>query len=69
MTIVVDAYGLSCPEPLLKLKKVIGTAEDIELLVDCQTCVDTCGDYARSKGFNVAVDADGGKYTLTLTKK
>jgi TusA-related sulfurtransferase len=65
---VVDACGLSCPEPVLRLKQVIDEANEIELLVDSQVCVENCGRFARSKGFSVLVDGGSGQYTMTLKK-
>jgi hypothetical protein len=53
---------------VLKLKKVIATADQIELLADNRTCVDNCGSFARTKGFDVSVSASDGIYTMTLTK-
>jgi len=64
----VDACGLSCPEPVLKLKQVIDSSTEIELLVDSQVCVENCTRFAESKGFNVAVNGKPGLYTMTLTK-
>ena len=65
----VDACGLSCPEPVLKLKQVIDGADEIELLVDSQVCVENCSRFAESKGFSVLVNGGSGQYTMTLTKK
>ena len=64
----VDACGLSCPEPVLKLKQVIDSSTEIELLVDSQVCVENCTRFAESKGFTVAVNGKPGLYTMTLTK-
>ncbi|MDR0861945.1 MAG: sulfurtransferase TusA family protein [Oscillospiraceae bacterium] len=69
MKITVDALGLSCPEPVLKLKKVIGGAKDIELLVDSRSCVENCTRFAESKGFAVSVSGGRGQYVMTLKKK
>jgi len=52
---IVDACGLSCPEPVLKLKQVIDGADDIEMTVDSQVCVENCTRFAESKGFTVSV--------------
>ena len=68
MKTTVDACGLSCPEPVLKLKQVIDGTGEIEVLVDSQVCVENCSRFAASKGFQVAVSGGSGKYTLTLTK-
>ena len=64
----IDACGLSCPEPVLMLKRVIDGADEIELLVDSQVCVENCRRFAESKGFNVSVNGGVGLYTMTLTR-
>lgn len=64
----VDACGLSCPEPVLMLKRVIDDADEIELLVDSQVCVENCSRFARSKGFAVSVSGSTGLYTMLLTR-
>jgi len=66
--ITVDACGLSCPEPVLKLKRVINETNEIKLLVDNQASVENCSRFARSKGFNVSQKSENGLYTMTLTK-
>jgi len=66
---IVDACGLSCPEPVLKLKQVMDGADEIELLVDNQACVENCSRFAQSKGFGVLVSGGSGLYTMTLTKE
>jgi len=63
-----DACGLSCPEPVIKLKQVIDGADEIELLVDNQACVDICSRFARSKGFDVSVSGGSGQYAVMLKK-
>jgi len=65
---VVDARGLACPEPVIKLKQVIDGASEIELLVDSQASVDNCGRFAKSKGFRVSVASWSGQFTMTLSK-
>jgi len=66
---LVDANGLSCPEPVLRLKQVIDGAEEIEVLVDSQVCVENCCRFAQSKGFDVSVSGGSGQYTMNLKKK
>ena len=67
--ITVDACGLSCPEPVLQLKKVVDSSDTIELLVDSQVCVENCTRFAESKGFTVSVSGGQGLYTMMLKKK
>ena len=66
---IVDACGLSCPEPVLKLKQVIDGADEIEVFVDSQVCVENCSRFARSKGFGVSVSGGNGSYTMTLVRE
>ena len=66
---IVDACGLSCPEPVLKLRQVINSADEIELLADSHVCVENCSRFARSKGFKVSVNGGRGQYTMTLIKE
>jgi len=65
---IVDACGFSCPEPVLMLKKVIDGADEIELLVDSQVCVENCTRFANLQGFDVSVSGGSGQYVMTLTK-
>ena len=66
---IIDACGLSCPEPVLKLKQVIDSTNEIELLVDSQVCVENCSRFAESKGFRVLVNGGSGQYAMILTKE
>ena len=71
MSIVVDACGLSCPEPVLKLKQTLDTSPnltEISLLVDSQVCVENCSRFAESSGFAVKVEEKDGLYTMSLKK-
>lgn len=65
--VTVDACGLSCPEPVIQLKKVLDSNE-IDLMVDNQTSVEACSRFARGKGYDVQVEKGGGVYTLKLRK-
>ena len=69
MKTTVDACGLSCPEPVLMLKKVADDSNEIDLLVDSQVCVENCSRFAKSKGFSIAVSSENGIYTMALTKE
>ncbi|MCL2248554.1 MAG: sulfurtransferase TusA family protein [Oscillospiraceae bacterium] len=65
--IKIDVRGLSCPEPLLKLKQAIDGANEIELLTDSQSSVDNCTRFAESKGFSVVTaNSENGEYTMNI---
>lgn len=67
---VIDACGLSCPEPVLLLKQALSAAngDGIELLVDNRISVENCTRFAESQGFRVALSEQDGLFALALTK-
>lgn len=64
----IDACGLSCPEPVFLLKKAIKENNEITLLVDNKTSVETCSRYAGSNGFSVEVSSNNGVHQLIIKK-
>jgi TusA-related sulfurtransferase len=65
----VDARGLSCPQPVILLKKAMGSKENAyELIADSQTVVENCTRFAKSQGYNVSVNDNGGEFKLSITK-
>jgi len=68
----VDAIGYSCPEPLIRLKKVIDEYNEIDLLVSEKNPTEVCGRFAKSKGFTVNVrtenDENGKIYVVEMRK-
>jgi tRNA 2-thiouridine synthesizing protein A len=71
MSHVIDARGLSCPQPVLLAAQAMeaGTDEELEVLVDNEASRENVSRAARGKGWNVAVsdemDAD---FRLVLRK-
>ena len=55
---MIDARGLSCPMPVVM----------VQVLVDARVAVENISRFARSKGYGIAVEEQGGDYKLTLTK-
>lgn len=64
---IVDVCGLSCPEPLLRLKQAIDKSDEIKLITDNKSTADNCSRFAKSKGFLFSESEDNGHYVLTLT--
>jgi tRNA 2-thiouridine synthesizing protein A len=69
---IVDARGLSCPQPVLltmeKIKKVKGG--EISVLVDTDTSKENVSRAATSQGWKVkAVTPEGTGYQLKIVKK
>lgn len=66
---LIDARGLSCPQPVLMTKKALdqgGAA--YEVLVDNGTAKENVTRFAQNAGYKVSVAEDGDDYRLTLTK-
>jgi selenium metabolism protein YedF len=69
--IIVDARGLSCPQPVLETKKVLenGDSEDILVLVDNPTSKENVSRFARNQGCEVSVQEKGGKEFAISVKR
>jgi len=72
MSIIVDAGGLSCPQPVLmtldKIKEI--QKGEITVKVDTDTSKENVTRAAASQGWDVAdIQKDGGGYQLTIKKE
>ncbi len=66
---VVDARGLSCPQPVVLTRNALQTGElPIEVLVDTVTSRENVRRMAEKSGFQVRVEAVGEEFKLTITK-
>jgi len=67
---VVDARGLSCPEPVLLAKQAIEAIPSgtVEVLVETTTSRDNVTRMAKHLGCSVAVEEAGGEFRLTIRK-
>lgn len=64
-----DARGLSCPEPVVMLRKAMMSKEDAyTIVVDNITSRENVTRYAEHQGYHVNVTQDGDEYTLAITK-
>ena len=71
MSAIVDARGLSCPQPvLLTLEEMKRTEKgDIVILVDTDTSKENVSRAATSKGWNLkAVEPEGTGYRVSISK-
>lgn len=67
----VDARGLSCPEPVLRARKAIGTLEaggQLEVLVESVTSRENVRRTAQSMGCTVEVAEDGDGFRLLIKR-
>lgn len=66
---VLDARGLSCPEPVIMLRGAMASKESAyTIVVDNQTSRENVTRYARRQGYQVSVKEGDGEYTLSITK-
>ena len=68
---VVDASGLSCPQPVILTRQALKSRAGgrVDVLVDSGTSRDNCSRVAEKEGWSVAVEErpEGG-YKLVLTR-
>ena len=72
MSIIVDAGGLSCPQPVLMTLDKIKEIQKGEIIVkvDTDTSRENVSRAATSQGWDVAdIQQDGGGYQLTIKKE
>ena len=66
---MLDARGLSCPEPVVMIRKAMMSKDaEYTMVVDNPTAKENVTRYAEHQGYTVAVSENGDEYTLTITK-
>lgn len=64
-----DARGLSCPEPVIMIRKaMMSKGPAYEMVVDNPASRENVTRYAQHEGYAVSVSEQNGEYTLTMTK-
>ena len=64
-----DARGLSCPEPVIMIRKAMQSKEAAyEMVVDNSVSKENVTRYAQHEGYAVSVTENSGEYTLTMTR-
>jgi len=70
MTKVVDARGLSCPQPVILARNSAKEGEfPIEVRVDTRTSCDNVRRAMEMAGYGVAIREEGDEFKLTITRK
>jgi TusA-related sulfurtransferase len=70
MAKVVDARGLSCPQPVIVARNSASEGEfPIEVRVDTRTSCDNVRRAMEMAGHAVEVTEEGDEFTLTITKE
>ena len=65
---VVDARGVSCPQPVLMTKNALAKEANIEVLVDNNTAMNNIKRFATSQGATVEVKEEGEDYRIVISK-
>ena len=66
---VIDARGLSCPEPVVLISKAMASKENAyQIVVDNHASKENVTRYAEHQGYKVAISEADGEYTLDITK-
>ena len=72
MSTIVDARGLSCPQPVILALNAIRTGKDseLEVLVDTDTSRENVSRAAMSQGWEiVSLKEEGGGFRIGIRKK
>ena len=66
---MLDARGLSCPEPVVMIRKAMASKEnEYIMVVDNITSKENVTRYAEHQGYTVTVSESGDEFTLTMKK-
>lgn len=64
-----DARGLSCPEPVVMIRKAMQSKENAyQILVDNTTATENISRFVKNQGYNVKVTEQNGDFLLDITK-
>lgn len=67
---MIDARGRSCPEPVIMIKKAMGSREKVyQMIVDNAVSVENVTRYAQHNGYSVDVEQSDEDFILTITQK
>ncbi len=66
-----DVRGLSCPEPVLRVKKLLeaGLDKKLSIITDSHVTVENISRLARHAGFAVSSAEQNGQYYLLIRKE
>ena len=66
---MIDARGLSCPEPVIMIRDAMKSKEaQYMMLADSRVCVENVTRYAEHEGYHVTVTDQGEDFLLTIEK-
>ncbi len=66
VTMVVDARGLACPQPVIRARQAMQGAEQVVTLVDNDTALANVSRMAEKAGWQVKVTPEGADYRIEM---
>ena len=70
MSELLDARGLSCPQPVIMIRKAMANKEgNYRILVDNMVSVENITRYAQHEGYLVSVTDKGDDYLIECSKQ
>jgi selenium metabolism protein YedF len=68
MSVIIDARGLTCPQPVILTKKALAKCSKILVLIDDMVALDNVKKLAASQGCTVEEEQDGKEFRLSITR-
>ncbi len=68
MSMIIDARGLACPQPVVLAKKALEKADDLTVIVDNAAAKQNVSRLAESQGWGVSAEEKGDGIYLRLTR-
>lgn len=68
MSMIIDARGLACPQPVVLTKKALEKADDLTVIVDNAAAKQNVSRLAESHGLGITVEEKGDGIYLRLTR-
>jgi selenium metabolism protein YedF len=68
MSMIIDARGLSCPQPVVLTRKALEKADELTVIVDNATAEQNVSRLAENRGLAVSVEEKGDGIYLRLTR-
>lgn len=66
---MIDARGLSCPEPVVLIKKAMASNEnEYEMMVDNRTALENVTRFATNQGYQVESSSEGEDFRLKIRR-
>jgi TusA-related sulfurtransferase len=66
---IIDARGLSCPQPVIAAKKAVDAGEPLDILLDCQVYRENVLSFAAHSGWRKYIHEEVADIILSFKKE